>query len=172
MPNPNTPDYMYVKEAGTREFVVSEILKRDLIKLFADYKSSRVGMTSILFRNMALTKQKLEMVDRIIKFIRNYKGEQADLINALKDERIKNAMLSANSAYQKFHYNLLDHREKYQTRTYKDCDGKNHTRREIEIDVRNGESNRKSGLAAVFHVAIEMVQNSTVKNVYSSFVPS
>lgn len=141
-------------ENEEKELIENSIFKRDLLKLFEDYKSSRNGFITILFRNRNLTKEKISIVDDTIKFIKNFEGSKGDLIEELRKRRVDNA--EASRQHGKYHFNLMGRRE--ETRT--DYEGDSYTRQHIE----HGESSRKSGLAALFHDAIEIVNKPSVKS--------
>ena len=91
---------------------------------------------------MALAKESMQL-------IKNFEGDNQELLDELKLKRLENAELSRK--YKKFHYNLLrpEGIKLLQVSTggadARDC---------------SGESTYKSDLADIFHKSIQMVKDS------------
>lgn len=134
-------------ENQERALLEVSILKEKLIGLFQGYKSSRVGLLTSMFRDKNLTAKKIMIVDEVIKSIHKFEGSKEEFIDMFRMQRLENAELSRE--HNKFHYNLLERREKY---IYGD----------VYMDVKKGESANKSGLAALFHDAIEILTRSNI----------
>lgn len=138
-------------EQQQRELIHVDILKRELLQLFNDYKSSRTGLITFLFRNRDLTREKIQIVDQTIEFIKNFDGFKGDLIEELKLKKIENSEKSRQ--HSKYHYNLLEKRQICVP--YQDQYGQSWN--EIRRVVKKGESHNQSGLANLFQDAINIV---------------
>lgn len=148
-------------EQEEKELLDISILKRDLLKLFTDYKSSRKGLIHFLFRDAGLTREKLTLVEMTMNFIQQYEGTKENLIEELKRRRIENSEISRQ--HGKYHFNLLGKRELKYSGEYSD--------ERVIYDVKQGESGNQSGLANLFHDAIKMVSDREIsRNVRNKLI--